>query len=199
MKISKLPLTHSPKCAPKAIIGSIVLIGAILTYSQSQPNLMQASVSADGDLVVEFAPHVNPQSMVQLQTSTDMQNWQVSAFRLNSSSVWHGIDASLALDSLTGNVVVTIPGQDRNKLFARLNLDPVNPSVDDSDSDGIPNWLEDYAETIDEGLDTDGDGISDQVEILTGTDHEVTGFADEQEEVGSYVTGLRVFTPVVGE
>ena len=106
------------------------------------------------------------------------------------------MDAILEIDSATGKVTARIPSQDRDKLFARLNISSDLSPLDDRDNDGIPNWLEDYVDTLNEGVDNDGDGVSSQVEKLIGADPHDDEFAEQQTQEASFATGLSVFTPL---
>jgi hypothetical protein len=70
----------------------------------------------------------------------------------------------------------------------------------DSDSDGLPDYLEDAdgdgtadtGETSWAGADTDGDGVSDYLEVIEGRNPLANG---TRPDTGGYIN-LRVFTPL---
>jgi hypothetical protein len=64
----------------------------------------------------------------------------------------------------------------------------------DTNTNSIPDWLEDYAGSLPAGMDSDGDGLSDEYELMSGSNSE-----DAPEETSAALpTGLVIYQPAVG-
>lgn len=155
---------------------------------------------ADDSLVFNFLPNPTNDGILQIERSADLVAWEIVAFRSVGGTAWQSLINSVAVevDSSSGLVTASIPANNNDCFYARLTSRGASSDDIDEDNDNIPDWLEEHVETnVPEGLDSDGDGISDQVEQLTGTNPHGDDFALEQERIASFTTNLRVFTPTV--
>lgn len=178
-----------------------LLGGHPLDPSSSPRPLMEVGVATE--IVFSFTAAVSYGMALRFCTSTDLTLWVPVASRSAMGGAWdiHLANAAVTVDEATGQVSITTPQTGNEVRFVRLEILADTASdhdTEDADADGTADWLEIYVERLPGWQDSDGDTLSDQVELLTGGDPDIDEVKQRQMEQASFPTGLNVFTPIDG-